>query len=104
MSHRRGKEFSERTKQIILYRSKGKCEVSGEPLKPGYEFHHLLPLHWAALHAPDIDPTILKSPKNGRVVNGEVHKRTPELHNDDEIFELYAQQLRLLQVGLPIDL
>lgn len=103
MNYRRGKEFSEKTKQIILYRSKGKCEISGDPLKHGYEFHHLLPLYWAAKHAPDIDPTILKSPSNGRVVNVEIHRSNQELHNDDETFELYAQQLRMLQAGLPFE-
>lgn len=105
MGYRRGKEFSELTKQAALYRSQGFCEVTGEPLEPGFQFHHKLWLRWAADNVPEMAPFILKSLANCVVVN---HGPHVEIHNtttDEELWEI-ANELRILQpalIGLAFD-
>lgn len=97
MFYRRGKEFSEKTKQFVLRRSGGKCELTGQPLGKEFDFHHRLSLIEASRSYPHIDPNILKSPLNCQVVRRDVHQQFRELHTDRELLDNVASELLQLQ-------
>lgn len=96
--YRRGKEFSELTKDIVWKRANGLDEITGEPLTDP-RYHHIVPLAWARDNAQDIPAIILSSPENAQLINHTTHVETHRSLTDEDIIQ-HATYLRTLFASL----
>jgi len=87
VNKRHGAEFDSAVVEFVFRRSKGKDEITGEPLQADAEVDHILPIIWALNNAPDIPKEVLKSADNARVVNQKTHK---ERHRNFDESEAWA--------------
>lgn len=92
MSHRKGKEFSKVTKDLVYYKQRGLCAICNEELGNDVEYNHKIPIYIFRDYFPHFSNWFIKSMANCEAVHSKCHDEYHRMNDGDLVF--YSALLR----------
>lgn len=95
-NHRKGYEFSRRTKREAKWQAGYACEICGDD-ECSLEVHHIVGIWYARNYHPDLSATVIKSLANAQALCSDCHAEVHLADNEFDKMDEYAHHLKLMQ-------